>query len=239
MIPPRLFAVVLVAITFTLACGTAAAASYDQSRTGPQIVGDASSALRSIHSAHVAIQGNYQGSASEFDGDIENQNISGTITLGTAGKLRMMVVAGKFYLYGPDLIAFSHVTDSSISAKVGEKWIVMPDGLIADQKSLEAFGDFSGMADCIKSGVGYTKKGTSTISGRSVVEVQDAAGSQVFVQISAPHYPIRFVVDTSECSAGGQSLGGTFDLTRIGDHFGIAPPANSTDLASVGLSAGA
>src|SRR5258708_15715253 len=152
MIPPRLFAVVLVAITFTLACGTAAAASYDQSRTGPQIVGDASSALRSIHSAHVAIQGNYQGSASEFDGDIENQNISGTITLGTAGKLRMMVVAGKFYLYGPDLIAFSHVTDSSISAKVGEKWIVMPDGLIADQKSLEAFCDFIGIADRHESG---------------------------------------------------------------------------------------
>src|SRR5260370_6189523 len=238
MIAVRLFAVVLVGSTFTRACGTAAAASYDQSRTGPQIVGDASSALRSIHSAHVAIQGNYQGSASEFDGDIENQNISGTITVGSGGKSRMVVVAGKFYLYGPDLIAFSHVTDSSISAKVGETWIVMPDGLIADQKSLEAFGDFSGMADCIKSGVGYTKKGTSTISGRSVVEVQDAAGSQVFVQISAPHYPIRLVVDTSECSAGGQSLGGTFDLTRIGDHFGIAPPANSTDLASVGLSAG-
>src|SRR5260370_16269148 len=94
MIPPRLFAVVLVAITFTLACGTAAAASYDQSRTGPQIVGDASSALRSIHSAHVAIQGNYQGSASAFDGDIENQNISGTITLGTAAKPTMMVAAG-------------------------------------------------------------------------------------------------------------------------------------------------
>src|SRR5258708_10911484 len=106
MIPPRLFAVVLVAITFTLACGTAAAASYDQRRTGPQIVGDASSALRSIHSAHVAIQGNYQGSASEFDGDIENQNISGTITLRTAGKLSMMVVAGQLFLQGADLVDF-------------------------------------------------------------------------------------------------------------------------------------
>src|SRR5258708_10582509 len=170
---------------------------------------------------------------------IENQNMSGPITLGTGGEMRMMVVAGKFYLYGPDLIAFSHVTDSSISAKVGEKWIVMPDGLIADQKSLEAFGDFSGMADCIKSGVGYTKKGTSTISGRSVVEVQDAAGSQVFVALSAPHYPTPFVACTSECSAGRQGPGGTVDLTRMGDHFGIAPPASSPYLASVGLSAGA
>src|SRR5258708_8335450 len=114
MIPPRLFAGVLVAITFSLACGTASAAGYDRSHTGPQIVGDASSALRSIHSAHVAIQGNYQGSASEFDGDIENQNISGTITLGTAGKLRMMVVAGKFFLFCSHSVVFLHLTDSAL-----------------------------------------------------------------------------------------------------------------------------
>src|SRR5258708_7310406 len=130
MIPPRLVAGVLVAITFFLACGTASAAGYDRSHTGPQIVGDASSALRSIHSAHVAIQGNYQGSASEFDGDIENQNISGTITLGTAGKLRMMVLAGQISLHGPLLLAFFAVAHSSLRAEVGGKGIGMPDGPI-------------------------------------------------------------------------------------------------------------
>jgi hypothetical protein len=229
----------LVAIVFTFACGAAPAASYDQSRSGSQIIDDASTALTSLHSAHVTIQSRYQGSASEFDADIENQNFSGTITLGTAGKLRMIVDAGNFYLYGPDLLAFSHVADQTVTAKVGEKWIIMPPGLIVDQRGLKAFSNFSSMADCIKSGSAYTKKGTSTIAGQSVVEVQDTAGSQIFVQLSAPHNPIHLVIVSSECSAGGQPQAGTIDLTRIGDHFGITPPANSTDLASVGLSTGA
>ncbi len=236
---PKHIATAMVAIVFTFACGAAPAATYDKSRSGSQIIDDGAKALTSIHSAHVTIQSTYQGSASEFGADIENQNFSGTITLGTAGKLRMIVAAGNFYLYGPDLLAFSHVSDQTVTAKVGEKWIMMPPGLIVDQQGLEAFSNFSAMADCIKSGGAYTKKGTSTIAGQPVVEVQDAAGSQVFVQLSAPHYPIHLVISPSECSAGGQPQAGTIDLTQIGDHFGITPPANSTDLASVGLSTGA
>ncbi len=239
MMTPKHVAAGWVAIVFTVACGGTPALSYDQSRTGAQIIDDGSNALRSLHSAHVTIQSTYQGSASVFEADIENQNIKGTITLGTAGKLNMIVDAGNLYIYGPDLLAFSHVTDQTVIAKVGEKWIIMPPGLIVDQQGLEALSNFSGMADCMKSGSAYTKKGTSIIAGQSVVEVQDTAGSQVFVQLSGPHYPIQVVIVPSECSAAGQPQAGTFDLTRIGDHFGITPPANSTDLASVGLSTGA
>lgn len=228
----------MAAIMLALACGPAPAPTYAQGRSAAQIVGDGSNALRSVGSAHVTIQSTFQGSAGEFDADIEDQNIKGTMTIG-ANKMNMIVYAGKFYIYGPDLLSFAHVTDPAVKANVSEKWIVVPSGLIMDQQSLQALGDFSGMADCVKSGAGFTKKGTSTIDGHPVVEVQNAAGDRNFVETAAPHYPIRIVYVASDqsCSSAGLA-GGTIDLTQIGAHFEINAPPDSTDLASVGLSPG-
>jgi hypothetical protein len=229
-------ALAVVATALMVACGTTQTAGYVESHSASQIISDASSALKSVHSAHVTIQSTYQGSAGKFDGDIEDQNFSGTMTIGS-NTLKVTIYSGKIYLYGPDLIAFAHVTDSKITARVGDKWILMPSGLIVDPKSLQAFGDFSAMADCVKSGTGFTKAGTSTTLGVAAVEIHSAAGSQIFIQVSAPHYPVRIVYATGDkaCSDPNKPDSGTIDLTRIGAHFGITTPQNTTDFAALGL----
>jgi hypothetical protein len=228
----------LVAVALAFACGTTPPASYADSRSASQIITDASSALKSVHSAHVTSQSNYQGSAAKFDGDVEDQKFNGTVTIGS-NTMKMIVNSGKLYLYGPDLIAFAHITDATAAARVGDKWILMPNGLIVDQQTLQTFGDFSGMADCVKSGAGFSKTGTATVGGVAAVEIHSAAGSQIFVQTSAPHYPIRVVYTSGDksCSDPSQAQNGTIELSRLGDHFGITTPPNATDLASVGLGA--
>jgi len=229
---------VLVAAPLMFACGTTQAAGYAESHSASEIISDGSGALKSAHSAHVAIQGTYQGSAATFEADVEDRNASGSITFGST-TLKLIIYSGKLYLYGPDLIVLARTADAALTAKVGDKWVLMPDGVVVDQRGLQAFGDFSGMADCIKSGTGFSKKGTATIRGVSAVEIQSAAGSQIFVQTSAPHYPIRIAYTAGDkaCSDPGQPLSGTIDLTRIGAHFGITAPPNSTDFASLGLTA--
>jgi hypothetical protein len=231
------------------ACGGSAAASYDQSRSAQQIASDASAALKSAHSGHVVIQSTTQGSPVAADLDVENQNFSGKLSLGT-GSFKMILVSGKAYIYGPDLVSFAHITDSNIaaalSARVGNKWVLLPGDSAANQQSLGVFSDFSGFADCVNSGKGLTKKGTSTIGVDSVVEVDDSAGGKIFVLTSSPHYPRRFVwaagakcLGTGSGGSGGTSTTptepGTMEFTKMGAHFGITAPSDTVDLASIGL----
>lgn len=234
----RIAAIVLGAL-LVYACGAAAPQSYAQSRTAAQIVDDASTALRSVTSAHVTIASTYQGAPGQFEGNIQSGNVDGSMTIGP-NTMKMIVVGGTLYLYGPDLLAFTHVTDPTVSSRVGQQWIAMPIGLIVDPQSLQAFGDVGGRAACVKSGTGYTKKGTTTIRGASVVEVDDSAGTKVFVKTAAPHYPLRIAYAGSDqqCSGSSQGQPGTIDLSQIGAHYEITVPPNATDLASTGLSPG-
>jgi hypothetical protein len=196
----------VVATAFTFACGTTQPAGYVDSKGAFQIASDASSALKSVRSAHVAVQSTFQGSPAKFDGDVEDQNMSATLTFGP-GSLKLIIFGGKLYIYGPDILALSHITDATITAKVGDKWIFIPSGVIADQKSFQDLADLTSIADCIKSGTGFSKKGTATTNGVTTVEIDSPGGSQLFVQTSAPHYPVRMVFTAGDklCSSAGQS----------------------------------
>ena len=230
------------------ACGGTAAASYDQSRSAEQITSDASAALKSAHSGHVVIQSTTQGSAVAADIDVENQNFSGKVTVGT-GSFKMMLVSGKAYIYGPDLVNFAHISDPNIAAaltaKIGSKWVLLPGDSTANQQSLSVFTDFTAFADCLTAGKGLTKKGTTTISGDSVVEVDDSAGSKTFVLTASPHYPRRFAWTAGEQCAASAASGssgsgtatepGSLEFTKMGAHFGITAPTDTVDLASIGL----
>jgi hypothetical protein len=226
------------------ACGgPTVLASYEQSHSATQITSDASKSLKSVHSAHLTFQGTSAGSSVSADIDAEDKNFNGKISI-QGGSFRMIVADSKVYINGPDLVAFMKITDPAVAAQVnaliGTKWVLLPSSLGVDASTMGSLSDFSGMADCITSDSKVTKKGTSTIGGDAVVEVDAASGLKVFVQIASPHYPrrIEFPAGSSSCNTAGSTTAsdsGSIEFSKFGSHFGIKAPADFTDLTKLGL----
>ena len=223
------------ALVVLAACGGSATASYDQ--TSPnQIAKDASSSIKSVKSEHVKFDGTSSTGAVTFDADVEGQNFNGTF--GMSGQIvKITAVDGKVYIYGPDMLKLLPTTDPTVAARVqqlvGTNWVVLPNSSTVTG-DLSTILDMSQFAKCIDGLSGWKKKGTSTIEGDSVVEIDDSTLGQLFVTMSSPHYPRRMVLTSTTCSTDTSGGSGTFDLTHIGATFNIKAPTNVVDLGSLG-----
>jgi hypothetical protein len=119
-----------------------------------------------------------------------------------------------------------------VKARASDKWVLMPADFWSS--TFSDLVDVQKMATCLKDASGLKKKGTSTISGHQVVEVDDQLASQIFIQTAAPHYIARVVfegVDT--CVTDTTASSQTIDLTNVGQSVNIAPPSGYVDLATL------
>jgi hypothetical protein len=224
-----------------MACGPIGAAAYDQATSASQILKDASDALKSVTSAHVKVTSSYQGSTLGVDADVEVPgNLRGKITV-AGGTFGMIVVGGKVYINGTDLVGLMHISDpviaAQITAKVGNKWVLLSSGFSISSKTTTPFTDFSGMAACMNSNGNLTKKGLNNVGSDSVVEVDDAAGTKIFVRVASPHYPLRMQLAAGTACMGttSGSAASTVDLSSFNTHFGITAPKDVVDLSALGL----
>lgn len=235
-IPPMLRRLVpLLAALLVAACGGSAAVSYDQTSPG-QILKDAANSLGSVKSEHVKFQGTTTSGQVGFEADVEGQNFNGTVAIG-GNTAKILAVAGKVYIYGPDIVALLPTNDPTVAdrvkALVGTNWVILPNSSTVTG-DLNTFLNFRTVADCIKSLSGLKKKGTSNVEGNSVVEVDDSTGAQIFVLVSSPHYPRRMILGTTTCSSNfGTSGSGSIDLTQENATFNIKAPTNVVDLSTL------
>lgn len=239
----------VVSAAFVLAvgagCGSGSSQpTYDQSHSASQIAADSIHALKVTPSAHVEFQGSSQGSPVTANLDLVGSNLKGTITADGV-PYQVIAVNDETYVYGPDLAALARLADAQvadeISSKVGDRWALMPPSAPVSVDSLGALANLSTLADCLPSGVGLVKKGTMTISADRVVELADASGTRVFVDLKAPHYPRRVEFGPNAQCEGtpvGAGNAGSVELTQIGSPFTITAPANYVDLASLGITLG-
>jgi hypothetical protein len=224
----------VLALVLLVACGGSGTAAYDT--TSPnQIAKDASSSIKPVKNEHVKFDGTSSNGAVTFDADVEGQNFNGTFGMG-GQVVKITAVDGKVYIYGPDILKLSPISDPTVAAHVqqlvGTNWVVLPNSSTVTG-DLNTVLDMSQFAQCIDGLSGWKKKGTSTIEGDSTVEIDDSTGGQLFVNISSPHYPRRMILTSTTCTTDTSGGSGTFDLTQIGATFNIKAPTNVVDLGTL------
>src|SRR5438270_11803028 len=94
----------VVAVVLSGACGSAAAASYQDSHSAEQIVSDASKATGSASSFHMTIDETTKDGPQHADLDVEGSNVSGKL-IASGISVRLTHVTGQTFIYGSDLAA--------------------------------------------------------------------------------------------------------------------------------------
>src|SRR5579864_7321826 len=120
----------VVTVVLTAACGSAAAATYQDSHSAQQIVSDASKSTGSASSFHITIDETTQDGAQHADLDVEGSNVSGKLTA-SGMVVRLMHVNGQTFIYGADLAQLLVSTKEPqaaavVKARAADKWVLMP-----------------------------------------------------------------------------------------------------------------
>jgi hypothetical protein len=223
-------------LALTTACGLGASADYSQTHTAQQIVSDASKSTGAATSFHVTIDATTKDGQATADIDVEGSNVSGKI-VGQGMGVRIIHVDSQTFVYGADLAAILESSNPQaaaiVKAKASDKWVLMPADFWSST-GIDAITKLGKIADCLKTEQGLTKKGTSTISGQQVVEVDDQLASSLFVSTAAPHYFLRLAltgVDT--CITDSSVTKETIDLSKVGQKLNIAVPTGYVDLKTL------
>lgn len=233
-IGPRLVVIALVA-----ACGpVGGSASYEQSRTATQILGDADLAMISSRSYHVSIDETAEVGRASADVDVEGANVSGTI-IESGIRARIVHVSDQTFIYGSDLAQALYITDPRTADKVNtqahDKWVLVPP-----ETWKTGFGpaiDLRGMSSCVKRLSGVVKKQTTSISGQAAVKLQDPARAEIYVETAAPHHYVRLWFPTAHgCATDATARSQLISLTRYGARFNITAPTGYVGLKALAAS---
>jgi hypothetical protein len=223
-------------MALTTACGLGASADYLQTHTAQQIVLDATKSTGSANSYHITIDATTKDGQANADVDVDGSSVSGKI-VGAGASVRIIHVRGQTFVYGSDLEAIFETSDPQaaaiVKAKASDKWVLMPEDFW-NTTGIDAITHLGKIADCFKTEQGLTKKGTSTISGQQVVEVDDQLASSFFVATAAPHYFVRVAltgVDT--CITDPSVTKETIDLSKVGQKLSITVPTGYVDLKTL------
>ncbi len=218
------------------ACGLGASAGYSETHTALQIVSDASKSTGSAPSFHITIDATTKDGQANADVDVEGSNVSGKI-VGKGIGVRIIHVDGQTFVYGSDLAAILESSNPQaaaiVKAKASDKWVLMSEDFW-NTAGIDEITNLGKITDCLKTEQGLTKKGTSTISGQQVVEVDDQLASSFFVSTGAPHYFLRLAltgVDT--CITNSSVTKETIDLSKVGQKLHIAVPTGYVDLKTL------
>lgn len=218
------------------ACGSSTQ-SYQQTHSAQQIVGDASQSTGSVSSFHIVMDVTTQEGTANAEFDVDGSNLNGKVVYpGTS--VRIMHVNGKTFVYGEDLAASLESSNpqaaGAVRAKAADKWVLMPEEFFTSTGLKETM-DMQKLTTCLKTAGGLSKKGTSNISGRQVVEVDNQQSSKMFVQTTAPHYFLRITLAGSDnCATGSGVSEETMNFTKLGQAPHITEPAGYVDLQSLG-----
>jgi len=223
-------------MALTAACGPFGSADYSQTHSAKQIVSDASKSTGAATSFHILIDATTKDGQANADVDVHGADVSGKI-VGAGVTIRIIHVGGQTFVYGSDLAAILEVSDKQAAAivkeKASDKWVLMPSEFWTST-GIDAITHLGKITDCFKTEQGLNKKGTSTISGHQVVEVDDQLASSFFVATAAPHYFVRLkLTGVDTCITDASITDETIDLSKVGEKLNIAAPTGYVDLKTL------
>jgi hypothetical protein len=224
------------AVALVSACGVGSAPkTYDQSHSASEIVSDADASVAGAQSFHVTIDENAESGPLAAEVDTEASDSQGTVKTATVS-VRLIHASGKTFIYGADVEKLVEPTNPKLAATIArdaaDKWILVPSDIW--DSSFGKLLDIKNMTRCLKAANSVGKRGTSMVSGERVVEVDDQAGSKVYIQTAAPHHLVRAVIaDGDTCTTDSTAKGQTIELSRYGSKFEIRGPADYVELAKL------
>lgn len=214
----------LAASAFLLAaCGSG---NGEDGKQAQQIVNDAKAAVRAATSFHVAGSVKTDSSTTSVDVKVDGSKSAGHVSQdGTA--FDFVEIGSTLYLRGKDFLASAKSQD--VADTVGDKWLKTStdDSDFSNATSgIDSLTKPSAIADSLGSKGGpYSKTGTGSVDGQSVVFVKGPDGTMA-VATSGKPYPVRL--------DGGSH--GSIDMTQYGASFGISAPGGAVDVSSVASS---
>jgi len=223
-------------MALTAACGLGAPASYPQTHSAQQIVSDASKSTGTATSFHILIDATTKDGQANADVDVEGSSVSGKI-VGAGVSVRIIHVDSQTFVYGSDLATVLEASDPQAAAivkgKASDKWVLMPAAFWSST-GIDAVTHIREVTDCLKTEQGLTKKGTKTISGQQVVEVDDQLASSLYVATAAPHYFVRLAMTSVDtCLTDSSITNETIDLSKVGQKLHITAPSGYVDLTAL------
>jgi hypothetical protein len=224
------------AVALVSACGGGSAPqTYDQSHSASQIVSDADASVASAQSFHVTIDEKADSGPLTAEIDTEASDAQGTVKSDTVS-VHLIHASRQTFIYGADLETLVEPTNPTLAATVArdaaDKWVLVPSDIW--DSSFGKLLDIKKMTGCLKAAISVGKKGTSIVSGERVVEVDNQAGSKVYVQTAAPHHLVRAVIaDGDTCATDSTAKGQTIELSRYGSNFEIGAPADYVELTKL------
>lgn len=226
----------ILALIAAVACGPGASASYEQSHSAQQIVNDASSSTGSATSFHITVNATTQDGPATADFDVAGSNVQGMVN-GQGMTIHLIHVNGQTFVNGTDLADILTKTNPQaaaiVKAKASDKWVLMPSAFWSSTTIADAV-DMQKLTSCLKAAAGLKKKGSSTISGQNVVEVDDRLTDRMYVQTGASHYFMRIALAGGDtCLTDSATSSETIDLTKVGQKVDITAPAGSVDLQTI------
>jgi len=205
------------------ACGSG---NGEDGKQAQQIVNDAKAAIGSAGSFHVAGSVKTDNSTVTVDVKVDGSRSAGHVDQdGT--KFDFVEIGNTLYLRGKDFLASAK--SQEVADAVGDKWLKTStdDSDFSDATSgIDSLTKPSQIADSLGSKGGpYSKTGTGSVNGQSVVFVKGPEGTMA-VATSGKPYPVRL-------DAGSK---GRIDITEFGAGFSISAPGGAVDASSVASS---
>lgn len=216
----------------TLAVGIGAAAALvlagcggssdngEAKKSGPQVAADAAAALKAAGAFHVVGTMTQDGKPSNIDLQIQNNDVSGTMTLDGA-KVELVVLGGKAYIKGDSKFWTSNNVPSQTAALLNGRWVAAPASAASDLADLSANGlakELQNPTDSPLTDPVHKAK----VDGKSVVVVTQKDGSELDVAAKDKPYPLRIV------NKGDQA--GSLNFTGYGEKKPIKTPPSPLNL---------
>lgn len=212
-------------------CGSSSsgpASNGEASKSGSEVVKDASAALAGSGAAHIAGVVPDSNTKKPINIDLQLQSDGSTGTLTSLGfPVSFISVGGVSYVKAPTGFWLASKVPAAAAAKLGNHWVKIP--VAGDFSNSLTLSKLAASLDKPDPGITINPKVTATtLNGNKAVIVTESDGSQLYVAGTGTPYPLKIV--SSAKSSGGA---GNATISGFGKHVTVQAPAGAIDTSAV------
>jgi hypothetical protein len=219
------------------ACGPGSSGNGENTKDGPQVVGDAATALQragSVRLTGTVVDG---GVAGQVDLRVQGTDATGQMTL-KGESVQVRTTGGRTYLRSIAVFWAAEGLPAAQAAQLGDAWVELPAGATG------AFTPFSipALVDQLRTpeGVGYADAiDTTTVRGRDVVVVTGTDERTIQVAATGPPYPLQVHRPAEKApapfgsTASPPTPASTLTFTEFGKRTPITAPPSPVELSTL------
>ena len=192
-----------------------------EGKSGAEVAAAAADALEEAGAVHVSGTMESDGEEGEIDLQLQGDDVSGSITLGSV-EIGLVVAGGEVFMQAPADFWAGFGMPEEAAAEFDGAWVLVPSDAAAD------FADFSlaGIADDLRDPDGDVKEETRTdeLDGDPVRIVEQEDGSTLTVADDDPSYPLQL---------SNEEEGSDLSFSGFGEEEDISAPADAIDLTEM------